>query len=253
MIGNSQLFLLGLQGTEVTLPSSDSLKIRGDTWVIDKKPNEVSCMITREDLDCGRTVPSYTMGKFLCHKVGALPESAFMRIHSQVPIEDTQFLSPEVRAQQAVPPYQHSEIMALKRFKEGGCTVVPELLGYIETAQGQDGLVPGGYITYLVWDKVPGQSLSRELFWSFNKPKRDLIRQKFRAAHEALTSFGYLSIIKTPAKLIWDQDSCQLHISGFSTAIKVDPTKKWNDDVYAMYQLRKRPKIGWEDIARWEW
>ena len=44
--------------------------------------------------------------------------------------------------------------------------------------------MPGGYITYLVWDKVPGQSLSRELFWSFNKPKRDLIRRKFRATHE---------------------------------------------------------------------
>lgn len=141
-------------------------------------------MITREDLESDPTVPSYTMGKFLCHKVGALPESAFMRIYSQVPIEDTQFLSPEVRAQQAVPLYRHSEIMALKGLKEGGCTVVSELLGYIETAQGQDGLVPGRYITYLVWDKVPGQSLSSELFWSFNKPKRDLIRQKFRAAHE---------------------------------------------------------------------
>ena len=98
MIDNSQLFLLGLEGTEVTLPSSDSLKIRGDTWVIDKKLNEVSCMTTREDLDTGRPVPSYTMGKFLYHKVGALPESAFMRIYSQVPIEDIQFRSPEVRA-----------------------------------------------------------------------------------------------------------------------------------------------------------
>ncbi|CAI7581088.1 unnamed protein product [Penicillium crustosum] len=252
MIGNSQLFLPRLEGTEVTLPSSDSLNIRGDTWVIDKKLNEVSCMTTREDLDSGRTVPSYTMGKFLCHRVGALAESAFMRIYSQVPIEDTQFLSSEVRAQQAVPSYQHSEIMALKGFKEGGCTVVPELLGYSETVQGKDGLMPRGYITYLVWDKVPGQSLSRELFWSFNKPKRDLIRRKFRVAHEALTSFGYLSIIKTPAKLIWDQGSSQLHISGFSTAIKVDPTKEWNDAVFAMYQLVKRPKIGWEDIARWE-
>lgn len=184
MIGNSQLFLPRLEGTEVTLPSSDSLNIRGDTWVIDKKLNEVSCMTTREDLDSGRTVPSYTMGKFLCHRVGALAESAFMRIYSQVPIEDTQFLSSEVRAQQAVPSYQHSEIMALKGFKEGGCTVVPELLGYSETVQGKDGLMPRGYITYLVWDKVPGQSLSRELFWSFNKPKRDLIRRKFRVAHE---------------------------------------------------------------------
>ncbi|CAG8892911.1 unnamed protein product [Penicillium egyptiacum] len=193
------------------------------------------------------------MGKFLCHRVGALPESAFMRIYCQVPIEETEFLSPEARAKQAVPPYQHEEAMALKRFKEGGCTVVPELLGYSETVQSKDGLVPGGYIIYLVWDKVPGVSLSGGLFWSFESPKRELIRRKFRAAYEILRSFGYLSMIKTPAKLIWDKESAQLHISGFSTAINVDPDKEWNDDVYAMYQLVKLPNIGWEDTTRWKW
>ncbi|CAI7630838.1 unnamed protein product [Penicillium glandicola] len=118
MIGNSQLFLFGLVGTEITLPSSDSLKIRGNTWVIDKKLNEISCNSTREDLD--RDGHART--------VGAAPESAFMRIYSQVPIGETQFLSPEVRAKQAVPPYQHGEVMALKKFKEGGCTIVPEVL-----------------------------------------------------------------------------------------------------------------------------
>ena len=82
--------------------------------------------------------------------------------------------------------------------------------------------------------------------------KSSLIIGKSNTKNRALTSFGYLSIIKTPAKLIWDQGSSQLHISGFSTAIKVDPTKEWNDAVFAMYQLVKRPKIGWEDIARWE-
>ena len=83
--------------------------------------------------------------------------------------------------------------------------------------------------------------------------RSSLVIGKSNIENRALTSFGYLSIINTPAKLIWDQDSCQLHISGFSTTIEVDPTKKWNDDIYAMYQLMKRPKIGWEDIARWEW
>ncbi|CAI7659404.1 unnamed protein product [Penicillium viridicatum] len=97
--------------------------------------------------------------------------------------------------------------------------------------------LPGGYITHLVWDKVPGQSLSSELFWSFDEPQRDLIRQSF----EPLMT-----------KLIWDQDSGQLHISGFSMAAKVDPTKEWSDNVFAMYNLIKRPRIGGEDIAGWE-
>ncbi|KAJ6190733.1 hypothetical protein N7519_000754 [Penicillium mononematosum] len=42
-------------------------------------------------------------------------------------------IGPAARAKQAVPLYQHGESMALKSFKEGGCTVVSELLGYSET------------------------------------------------------------------------------------------------------------------------
>lgn len=162
--------------------------------MVDKKLNGISCQITREDLNrdgYSGTVPSYTMSKFLYYQVGTFPESAFMRIYSQVPIGETQFLSPEVRTQQAVPPYQHGEVMALKRFKAGGCTGVPELLGYSETVQGRDGLVPGGYITYLVWDKVPGESLSREIFWSFKEHEREFIRRKFQAAYESSFQDAY--------------------------------------------------------------
>ena len=68
------------------------------------------------------------MGKFLCHEVGDLPETAFMRIYSQVPIAETQYFGSEVRANQAVPPYQHGEVTALKKLKEDGCTAVPNLL-----------------------------------------------------------------------------------------------------------------------------
>lgn len=83
--------------------------------------------------------------------------------------------------------------------------------------------------------------------------KSTLVIGKSNKNIRALTSLGYLSTMKTTSKLIWDQDSSQLHISGFSMAIKVDPTKKWNDNVYATYNLVKQPNIGWEDTTRWEW
>jgi hypothetical protein len=50
--------------------------------------------------------------------------------------------------------------------------------------QREHGPVPGGYITYLVWEKVRGQVLTPELFWSLERPKRDLVRRNFRAAYE---------------------------------------------------------------------
>lgn len=33
-----------------------------------------------------------------------------------------------------------------------GCEVVPDLLGFQEETQGPGGFVPGGYITYVVWE-----------------------------------------------------------------------------------------------------
>lgn len=62
-----------------------------------------------------------------------------------------------------------------------------------------------------------------------------------------------MSMTKTPAKIIWDQDSAGVYISGFSTAVKVDPTKERNREKYAIFQLTKRPRYNWEDITLWEW
>lgn len=65
-----------------------------------------------------------------------------------------------------------------------GCTSVPRFLGWDEKKQGERDLVPGGYIKYLVWEKVPGESLTQEVFWSLDRRTRDDIRDKFRVAFE---------------------------------------------------------------------
>jgi hypothetical protein len=68
----------------------------------------------------------------------------------------------------------------LKALKKPECDVVPDLLGYQERKQGEDSIVPGGYITYVVWDKVPGEPLSEEEFWELDLKSRQTIRDKFR-------------------------------------------------------------------------
>lgn len=45
-----------------------------------------------------------------------------------------------------------------------GCTSVPRYLGWNKKKQEEHDLVPGGYIKYLVWEKVPGESLTQEFF-----------------------------------------------------------------------------------------
>lgn len=105
-----------------------------------------------------------------------------MRIYLQIPVPGTQHESRQIRREQAAKPQPHVELTALKALKEFECDVVPDLLAYQVGEQSEDSIVPGGYITYVVWDKVPGKPLNAEEFWEQDLKSRQAIRNKFRNA-----------------------------------------------------------------------
>lgn len=41
-------------------------------------------------------------------------------------------------------------------------------------------MVPGGFVTYIVWEKVPGDSFDLIKFWLRPFNEREAIRDKFR-------------------------------------------------------------------------
>ena len=128
-------------------------------------------------------MPGFAAGKFRCSDKADPTRKAFMRIYRQIPIAGTEGTNRLTRATQAVPNFRVAEIHAFKTFKIKGCTAVPELLGYYEGQQPEDGVIPGGFTTIIVWEAPPGSPLSEELFWSFDREKRDLIREKFKSAY----------------------------------------------------------------------
>lgn len=106
-----------------------------------------------------RSGRGFAAGKFLCYATEDPAKTpAFMRIYAQLPIAGTEWSSPNARRLQAATK-SINELVVMKRLKKMGCRVVPDLLGYQEDKQGPDDFVPGGFITYLVWQKVPGESL----------------------------------------------------------------------------------------------
>jgi hypothetical protein len=176
-------FLCGLEGTDVTLdpPSEPPFDLSRQTWVIDKKLSERSQWMTQQNVADGLGLP-FAAAKFLCHRKENPSKKAFMRIYLQIPVIGTQYQSPQIRRKQAAQPQAHVELTTLKALKELRCDVVPDLLAYQEGKQDEDSMVPGGYITYVVWDKVPGESLSEEEFWELDLEPRQAIRDKFREA-----------------------------------------------------------------------
>lgn len=177
-------FLCGLEGTDVTIdpPFEPPLHLPRQTWVIDKKLSERSSWMTQQEVTDDLGLP-FAAAKFLCQCKENPSKKALMRIYLQIPVIGTQYQSAQIRRKQAAKPQPHVELTTLKMLKKFECDVVPDLLAYQEGKQGEDSIVPGGYITYVIWDKVPGEPLSREEFWELDLESRQAIRDKFREAY----------------------------------------------------------------------
>ncbi|KAJ5808541.1 hypothetical protein N7474_009810 [Penicillium riverlandense] len=214
-------FLCGLADTDVTFdpPPEPPLHLSRQTWVIEKKLSERSQRMTQQDVSDGLGLP-YAAAKFICHRKENPSKKAFMRIYLQIPVIDTLYQSPQIRRKQAAKPRQHIELTTLKALKKWDCDV---------GKQGEDSIVPGGYITYVVWDKVPGEPLSPEEFWELDLESRQAIRDKFREAFP--------------------------HFSGVSRAGRTDTNEEWHDKYYVLFRLAKpSPKTDWvKDPTQWTW
>jgi hypothetical protein len=157
-------------------------------WIVIEKLSESPKPITPEDFADGMG-PAFTSGKYLCRLAGSGNEHklGFMRIYKQIPLDGTRLDNSSVRKAQACKPRNHVELEALKHLTERRCPVTPRLLGYRTDKQDEHDIVPGGYILYLVWEKVRGDSLDIKWFWSLPYNQREKFRKKFQEAYMFVT------------------------------------------------------------------
>jgi hypothetical protein len=103
----------------------------------------------------------------------------------------SEFSPPQLRQRQALEleGFAKRELIALKLFTEKPCPSTPKLLGYKVGTQGPQDLVPGGFIVYVLMEKLPGYCLGRDAFWDLDESERADIRQKFKTAWMYVPSF----------------------------------------------------------------
>ncbi|KAJ5831268.1 uncharacterized protein N7525_009521 [Penicillium rubens] len=222
-------FLASLEGSEITTDADPYFSLPAQTWIITQHLEESALLMSQNEV--ARHGPVSTMAKFLCYRKDDVTQKpAFMRIHRQIPTIGTEYSKPEIRALQAVPMYTPTELKAFQKLKSMACNVTPALLGYKEAQQDNDEAVPGGFSVYIVWDKVPGESLSDEYFWSLDRDARDTIRREFRR----FLPCGIEPTPPTTTNLIYDQT--------------------WSDTRYVLYCLANPSrKMDWAlDSSEWE-
>jgi hypothetical protein len=168
-------------GSEITLDQPSLCPPR--TFVLDEKISEEYQTMTQKEYE-RQPGPPFAVIKFSCHSLLDPTQQGFMRIYMQIPLDGTFSSAPEVRAQQAVSQRTHTELTALATLDRENCTAVPKLLGYGEGLQGAEEYVPGGFINYVAWERVPGEPVDYYSFWKSNLEYRQRVRSGFRAVYE---------------------------------------------------------------------
>ncbi|KAJ5509507.1 hypothetical protein N7527_011650 [Penicillium freii] len=232
-----------LGGTEIKLDQPSLSPPR--TFVLDEKISEDYQTMTQEEYK-RQPGPLFAVIKFSCHSLLDPTQQGFIRIYMQIPLDSTFSSAPEVRAHQCT----HTELRALASLDRENCTAVPKLLGYREGLQGVEEFVPSGYINYVAWERVPGEPVDYYTFWKRDFEYRQRLRSAFRTPYECSWQPG----LTPPSKIIYDDATKVMHISGFRGAYPMD-TEPFSDETYVLWGLAKPSDRldRYTDSSDWTW
>ncbi|KAJ5259803.1 hypothetical protein N7497_011430 [Penicillium chrysogenum] len=262
----STSILSGLLGTKVTVELWP-LPITGpafETWEITEKIDEEMCAMHEIESNDG-TRAAYVLGTFRCQSTDGNDDGkklGIMKVCKQIPFVGTELYDYEHRKQQAVEPYEPTELIALKASKRRRCVVVSELLGYRLTKQDAMEIVPEGCLMYIVWKQVPGEPLTQEAFWQAPLAERNKIRSRFRHTYQQLVE--YEPSVGDIRKIIYDWITGEMHICGFWDAELLDRDAEWDDYLFVQFDLVSGSKSGeryfnitatdtYHDEKGWRW
>ena len=89
-----------------------------------------------------------------------------------------------MRAKQAVPDMRENsqlEIQDLEHLTKLKCSSTPAIFGWNHETQGDDDWVPGGYLDYILMERLPGAR--PDCFTgSMERKERDQLREAFKKA-----------------------------------------------------------------------
>lgn len=163
-------------------PQSSSRKI------VEKQDEKVH-QLGSSDLNglLGGSHISYAYARFICEDEQS-GSRAFLRIYMQIPHAETMFEPVEVRAAQAKKIF-HGEATAYLHFNKNGATHMPKSLGHKSEIQPRESnLVPGGYVEYIVWERLPGERLDGHGYWALEPSERDDIITAFKQAYAQVSA-----------------------------------------------------------------
>ncbi|KAK2767508.1 hypothetical protein FQN54_003665 [Arachnomyces sp. PD_36] len=173
-------------------------------------------------------------------KVG---KQAIVKIRKQIPTdaECPEDVEPEDLARTKPCRYgiwASYEFYNYKRLGELRCRCTPKLLGHKLVSQSEDDDVPGGFILYLLIQKLPGRNLVN--FGDLPISERDEVRLAFAKAIREFYALGYKHDDPDRRNLIWNPKKKKCYIIDLEDAYHIDDGDQ---------PKRFKPAIDWMDWA----
>ncbi|KAI9682484.1 MAG: hypothetical protein M1829_000276 [Trizodia sp. TS-e1964] len=158
--------------------------------------------------------PHESKAVFVCKQVEGPRVGAeeIIKVHMQIPHTPyPRRLTPEIRESlisMEVNIHAQKEIEALDRLTAAGCSCSPKLLAWIQEKQDASLPLPGGYVIYILMEKLPGES-PHDLFMPGRSTleERDQIRASFRPGFEELRKHGILPMDAGARNILWDKEN----------------------------------------------
>ncbi|GAD99140.1 conserved hypothetical protein [Paecilomyces variotii No. 5] len=209
------------------------------SWKIVKKLEDHETRYTRDEFEHSGFY-SESCCIFICCQDTENPTQAIMKIRMQIPYIGAESSSPDMRAPQARPCQRGQtsrEIKALEKLTEAQCPCTPKLIAWKHENQGHDGWVPGGFLDYIVIEKLEGQTLSWELIDSLSNEQQESLRAAFKESYLSCFSHNFVNLDRGARNLIWNEEKNICYIIDWETWYRAKPSYEWDDDEYRLWGL----------------
>ncbi|KAJ9615747.1 hypothetical protein H2200_001824 [Cladophialophora chaetospira] len=107
------------------------------------------------------------------------------------------------------------ELKALQKFHDARTESTPALVDFKTAVQPANGPLPGGYITFLVMSKLPGDSLFNMNYWGMPSEERKEITEKFVIALKWVYDQGIEPVDCGLRNILWDRETKKCTIIDF--------------------------------------
>ncbi|KAL1979309.1 hypothetical protein VTN96DRAFT_6229 [Rasamsonia emersonii] len=221
-------------------------------WRLNRKLAESEDCATESDVkEC--MMASEARGVFVCSSIDDPTQEAVVKIRMQIPYFSTAFKSRQARARQAEPDMRvtsQREVSALEHLTAVGCSSTPALFAWKHETQGDDDWIPGGYIDYILMEKLPGTSPG---YWSgvMKREERDQLRRAFKEAWQECVACGRVHQDRGIRNLVWDREKQKCYIVDWEEWSEATDEDVWRDTQYIAWNLAWVRSHNYNDMSTW--